>query len=205
MYSLRDDPQQDQIPGLVVPDVVKAGEVLVQPVEHSLADGHDGGGEAQQDGEAGGPAGYPPPRGALPEAQGPGRGVPDGDVQEVHERLDDVQGALGGGEAVAQVVLLEAVHVVDLAVELVRLPDRGVGPAAGHGGGPAEHVAGVPDHEGQRHGEPEEGGGRGRVGPARGGRGLAFRPGEGAALARRRLLAPVRRLDVEGWGEAPGG
>lgn len=204
MYSLGDDPQQNQIPGLVVPNVVKAREVLVQPVQDSLADSHDSSREAHQHSQARGLPRYPPSRRAVLDAQRPGRAVPDDDVHEVHERLEDVQRALGGREAVAQVELLEPVHVVDLAVQLVGRPDGRVRPAAGHSGGPSEDVARVPYHEGQGDGEPEEGGGRGRVGPAGRRRGLALGSGEGR-LARRRLLASVGGVDVEGWGEASGG
>lgn len=186
-----------------MPDIVEAGEVFVQPVQDSLADSHDSSGEAKQHSQACRLPCYSPPRRAVLHAQGPGRAVPDDDVHQIHERLDDVQCTLGSREAVTQVELLEAVHMIDLAVELVGRPDGGMGPPAGHRGGSAEDVAGVPYHEGQGDGEPEEGGSRGCVGPARGGRGLAFGSGEGV-LARGGFLASVGGVDVEGGGKTPG-
>ncbi len=46
--------------------------------------------------------------------------VPEPDVHQVHGSLDHVQDALRGGEAVPGVPLLEAVHVVHLAVPACR-------------------------------------------------------------------------------------
>ncbi len=136
-------------------------------VEERLGERHDGGAKANQDGlRATATRNGPLPAGALDGLceKGPG-------VGEVHDGLDGVEGALGGGEAAARVKGLPAVDVVDLAVELVRRPQRPVQPAVLHGVRPAEHVDGVPDDERERHAEPEERGGVGRVRPGGGGGG----------------------------------
>jgi hypothetical protein len=148
-------------------------------VKHSLAESHNRGAERDQDGKAR----RPPSQDPLGARDAAGRlavRVVDIDVGEVHGGLDDVQGALGRGEAVAGLEGLPAVDVVHLAVQLVRHPEGPVHGAAGHGERPEQHVDAVPDHEGQRHREPEERRLARRVHPRLGwlaGRGLGCRAG----------------------------
>lgn len=135
-------------------DVVEATVVLVCPVQNRLAQRHDGGTEADE----GGPGAGPPADDLVAGGRGALAGkVPSAEVPEVEEGLDGVEEALGAGEAVAGAEGLEAVDVVDLAVELVGGPEGVVPGAAGHGVGAEEDVAGVPDDEGEGDCEPEEG------------------------------------------------
>lgn len=85
-------------------------------VEHRLAERHEGGAEADQDGNA-----RPWPLQAGSAVRGHSR-----QVVEVEERLDCVQSRLRAGETVVVVDGLPAVDVVDLAVQLVRHPQRPV-------------------------------------------------------------------------------
>lgn len=88
-------------------------------VEHSLAQSHDGRAEGDEDGLAGGAAREDPLLAAEDAADGLAPGEVEVDVGEVHGRLNDVQAALRGREAVARVEGLPAVDVVRLSIELV--------------------------------------------------------------------------------------
>ena len=128
-------------------------------VENCLGQGHDSSAEANQDSLSARTAN----KGlALTELLGPGK--EDIPVGKIHARLKDIQHALGSGEATAGMKCLPAIDVVDLAIQLVRRPQRPVHPAVLHGVRAAEHVDGVPDDERQGDGEPEE---RGRIGGVR--------------------------------------
>lgn len=157
-------------------------------VENRLGERHDGGAKADQDG-LGAAATRDCPPAACAAAAVDGLGEEGPGVGEVHERLDGVEGALGGGEAALGVKGLPAVDVVDLAVELVGRPERPVQPAVLHGVRAAEHVDRVPDDEREGNAEPEERGRVGRVRPpaGRGERGRrgggGGRPGERPAAA----------------------
>lgn len=128
-------------------------------IQNRLAKRHDSSGIAKQrsPGTASASQHSRPPIGGLAAKQ------PGGEIVQVHERLGGIEQALGAGEAVSRVESLPAVDVVDLAVELVGRPDGPVQGAAGHGERTQEDVARVPDDEGQGDGEPDEGGGGGRV------------------------------------------
>ena len=150
-------------------------------VENRLGERHDGGAKADQDGLGAAATRDCPPTARAAAAAIDGLGEEGPGVGEVHERLDGVEGALGGGEAALGVKGLPAVDVVDLAVQLVGRPERPVQPAVLHGVRAAEHVDRVPDDEREGDAEPEERGRVGRVRPpaGRGGRrGRGGRPGE---------------------------
>ena len=69
--SLGDDPQEEQVKGGVVANVVEAAVVLLQPVQDRLGEGHDGGAEADEDCQGAGAAGDD-----LAAAGAGGRGEP---------------------------------------------------------------------------------------------------------------------------------
>lgn len=175
---LGNDPQNDQVPRCVVTNVVESGRGLVQPVQHRLADCHDTCRKSKQNGKRSRSAGNPPafrfvdPRCAA---------IPYGEVGEIEDALDDIHPGLRRREAVAQVPLLKAVHVIDAAVEIVRNPEGRVGPPAGHRGGTAKDVAHVPGDEGKRDGHPHKREGCGRVRPSFCSSGGAF-PGAGGGV-----------------------
>lgn len=97
----------------------------VLTVQDGLAQRHEGGAPAKQDGEAAFAAPYAAIGGLVL--------VPEVDIGDVHDGLNDVEGALRTGEAITGVESLPAVDMVDLAIELVGRPDGPVKAAALHG------------------------------------------------------------------------
>lgn len=143
----------------------KRDDVLARTVEKSLAQGHDGGAEANQDS-----SGTTATSGDLLALDGSGLDKSEVHVVKVHGGLDGIQSALGRGEAIAGVEGLPAVDVVDLAVELVRRPEGIVHPSVLHGMGATKNVNGIPENQWERNTHPQQSPVRGRVGEATGGR-----------------------------------
>ena len=92
-----------------------AGEPTVQ---YSFAKRHDGRAEGDENGNSSLAS-----QDLLSAGDGDAILVVYEEVVEVHDGLEDVQEALGGGEAAAGVEGLPAVDVVDLAVQLVGGPE----------------------------------------------------------------------------------
>ncbi|KAB8343135.1 hypothetical protein FH972_022728 [Carpinus fangiana] len=190
-HSLWNNPQQDQVPPRVVTNVRKPRVVLIQPIQHRLAQRHHRHRKRQQHRHARLPTAHharptKPPTDTLPRRATPldtriRTPIRPHDVQihKITGSLDGVEGALGTRKAVAGLERRKAVDVVDGAVEGVRGPQGPVQGAAGHGERAAEDIAGVPDDEGQGDGEPGERRDAGGVRPAGGGAGGGAAHGDG--------------------------